>query len=82
MIFPDVKSFMGMVRGGYQPVYRPKTWSHARSRVADDGQVYQEVLITDQQGQNWAALYSLQKQPDGRWKITGVALRKADAISM
>ncbi|NJR13921.1 MAG: DUF4864 domain-containing protein [Phyllobacteriaceae bacterium] len=82
MIFPTVDSFMGMVKGGYQPVYRPKTWDFARTRTEADGTVYQEVLITDLSGQNWAALYTVQQQPDGSWKITGVSLRKSDAVSM
>jgi hypothetical protein len=81
MVFPTVESFMGMVQGGYQPVYRPKTWSHARTRT-ENGVVFQEVLITDMAGKNWAALYTLQQQPDGSWKITGVGLREADSISM
>jgi hypothetical protein len=82
MVFPDIDSFMGMVKGGYDPVYRPKTWDFARERTEADGTVYQEVLITDRNNANWAALYSLKQQPDGSWKITGVALRKSDAVSM
>lgn len=82
MIFPTLESFMGMVKGGYQPVHRPRSWDFARTRTDADGSVFQEVLITDQAGANWAALYTLQKQPDGSWKISGVALRKSDAVSM
>lgn len=82
MVFPDIDSFMGMVKGGYDPVYRPRTWDFARERTEADGTVYQEVLITDRKNANWTALYSLKQQPDGSWKITGVALRKSDAVSM
>jgi hypothetical protein len=82
MVFPDIDSFMAMVKGGYDPVYRPRTWDFARERTEADGTVYQEVLIADRKNANWTALYSLKQQPDGSWKITGVALRKSDAVSM
>jgi hypothetical protein len=81
MIFPTVDSFMNMVKGGYDPVYRAQAWDYGRERT-ENGTVYQEVLITDSKNQNWAALYTLQQQPDGAWKITGVALRKSSEVSM
>jgi hypothetical protein len=82
LFFPTVESFMGMVKGGYTPVYRPQAWDYGRVRNDPDGTVYQEVLITDQAGKNWAALYTLSQQEDGSWKITGVSLRKADTMTM
>jgi hypothetical protein len=82
LYFPTVESFMGMVKGGYSPVHRPQTWDFGRMRSEADGTVYQEVLITDQTGKNWTALYTVAQQPDGSWKITGVSLRKADTLTM
>jgi hypothetical protein len=82
LFFPTVESFMGMVKGGYTPVHRPQVWDYGRVRNDADGTVYQEVLITDQAGKNWAALYTLSQQDDGSWKITGVSLRKADTMTM
>jgi Domain of unknown function (DUF4864) len=79
--FPTVESFMGMVKGGYTAVHRPQSWEYGRVRD-EGGAVFQEVLITDQAGKNWAALYTLAQQPDGSWKITGVSLRKADTMTM
>jgi hypothetical protein len=79
--FPTVESFMGMVKSGYTAVHRPQSWEYGRVRD-EGGAVFQEVLITDQAGKNWAALYTLAQQPDGSWKITGVSLRKADTLTM
>jgi Domain of unknown function (DUF4864) len=80
--FPTVESFMGMVKSGYTPVYRPKNWDFGRVETTQTGGVMQEVLITDMTGKSWAALYTVEQQPDGNWKITGVSLKKSDAMTM
>ena len=80
--FPTVESFMGMVKSGYTPVHRPQNWEFGRTQETSTGAVAQEVLITDMTGKNWAALYTVEKQPDGNWKITGVSLKKTDALTM
>jgi Domain of unknown function (DUF4864) len=80
--FPTVESFMGMVKSGYTPVHRPQNWDFGRTQETSSGVVAQEVLITDMTGKNWAALYTVEKQPDGNWKITGVSLKKTDALTM
>ena len=80
--FPTVESFMGMVKSGYTPVYRPQNWNFGRAEINETGAVAQEVLITDMTGKNWAALYTVQQQADGNWKITGVSLKKSDALTM
>ena len=80
--FPTVESFMGMVKSGYTPVHRPQNWEFGRTLESNAGEVAQEVLITDMTGKNWAALYTVKQQPDGSWKITGVSLKKTDALTM
>ncbi len=80
--FPTVESFMGMVKSGYTPVHRPQDWDFGRVQETKAGSVMQEVLITDMTGKNWAALYTVEKQADGNWKITGVSLKKTDAMTM
>ena len=80
--FPTVESFMGMVKSGYTPVHRPQSWDFGRIKTTETGAVAQEVLITDMTGKNWAALYTVEQQADGNWKITGVSLKKTDALTM
>ncbi|PWW03928.1 uncharacterized protein DUF4864 [Hoeflea marina] len=77
-IYPDEARFFDMVKRGYQPVYRPGNFAFGRAKPADDGSgIVQEVLIHGPDGQDWTALYSLIRQPDGSLKINGVQMIKA-----
>ena len=72
-MFPDADEFMAMVRRGYAPVYRHKSFEFGVGR-ADDGKIAQTVRIIDADGNPWDALYTLEQQTDGSWKITGCVL--------
>ncbi len=79
-MYPDESRFFDMVKRGYQPVYRPGNFAFGRSKLAPDGSgLIQEVLIQGPDGQDWTALYSLERQPDGSFKINGVQMIKAAA---
>jgi Domain of unknown function (DUF4864) len=67
---------MDMVRNGYAPVYRHKSFEFGEAR-ASDGVIAQRVHIIDADGVAWEALYTLEQQPDGSLKITGCSLLKA-----
>lgn len=71
--FPTVDQFIAMVRNGYEPVYAPGEYRFGRN-VFLYGEVYQEVIVTDETGRQWQAVYTLKQQEDGSWKITGVKL--------
>ena len=73
--FPTDEIFMQMVRQGYPPVYRPRSWSFGPVRE-NSGQIEQIVDLVDSEGVQWAARYVLEKQPDGSWKITACYLLK------
>ena len=72
-IFKTTDRFIGMVKSGYGPLYNPDSYAFSRS-LEQGGSVYQEVIVTDQNGKQWQAVYTLRKQPDGTWKITGVKM--------
>jgi hypothetical protein len=74
-IFPSPETFMAMVRSGYQPVYRPKSVTFGRLRD-DNGGFIQEVFVVGPDGETYTALYSLQRQPDGSWKINGCRIAR------
>jgi hypothetical protein len=74
-MFPRPETFMNMVRNGYAPVYRHKSFEFGDARVAD-GTITQQVHIIDADGVPWEALYTLAQQPDGSVKITGCVLLK------
>ncbi|WP_394689602.1 DUF4864 domain-containing protein [Hoeflea sp.] len=79
-MYPDESRFFDMVKRGYQPVYRPGNFAFGRSKLAPDGSgLIQEVLIQGPDGHDWTALYSLERQPDGSFKINGVQMIKAAA---
>jgi hypothetical protein len=75
-IYPDTESFFEMVRKGYEPVYRPDNFAFGRSKTLPEGVIVQEVLISGAEGEDWTALYAMEKQPDGSFKIRGVQMVK------
>ena len=80
-IFPTVDEFMAMVKGGYQPVYRPQSVTFGALDQSDSGPV-QKVYVTGPDGQGYVAVYALQRQPDGTWKINGCSLARDDSPSI
>jgi len=77
-IFPTPEAFMAMVKNGYQPVYRPKSFTFGPSGQAA-GQPTQILEIVGPDGDYWTALYTLARQPDGSWKISGCVLVHSQA---
>ena len=75
-IFPAPDIFMSMVQNGYAPVYRHKSFEFGDSKT-EGGSVAQRVHIIDANGEAWEALYTLEQQADGSYKITGCSLLKA-----
>ena len=75
-IFPQIDAFMEMVRSGYAPIYRHKSFEFVRGGTTD-GKITQLVSIVDDKGVPWEALYTLERQADGSLKITGCTLLKA-----
>jgi uncharacterized protein DUF4864 len=71
---PDI--FMFMVRSGYAPVYRHRSFEFGDAKTYE-GKIYQQVHIIDANGDAWEALYTLEPQPDGTLKISGCVLKKA-----
>ncbi|QDP24240.1 DUF4864 domain-containing protein [Bradyrhizobium cosmicum] len=74
-IFPAPDIFMSMVQNGYAPVYRHKSFEFGDSK-SEGGSISQHVHIVDANGEAWEALYTLELQPNGSYKITGCSLLK------
>ena len=66
-------NFMSMVRSDYPVVYRPASVAFLKAE-GTDGDVIQPVQLVDTSGNAWLATYSLQKQKDKSWLITGCAV--------
>jgi Domain of unknown function (DUF4864) len=71
---PD--TFMFMVRSGYAPVYRHRSFEFGEAKTYE-GKIYQQVHIIDANGDAWEALYTLEPQADGTFKISACILKKA-----
>jgi hypothetical protein len=75
--FGTVDNFMAMVRAGYQPVYRPREVAFGDVRVDDGGRIVQRVLLVGPDGVPVVALYTMERQPDGSWRIAGCTLTRS-----
>ena len=74
--FHDPETFMSMVRNGYTPVYRHRSFEFGEAKITN-GTILQDVHIIDANGAAWEALYTLEPQPDGSLRISGCVLTKA-----
>jgi hypothetical protein len=75
-MYPQAGIFMEMVQRSFAPVYRHRSFEFGEARV-DGSRIAQRVHIVDANGEAWEALYTLEAQPDGTFKITGCSLLKA-----
>ncbi len=72
-IFRTADNFMAMVRQGYQPVYRPRSVSFG-DLVDIDANLIQKVYVTGPDGKRVLALYVMERQADGTWRVNGCML--------
>ena len=77
--FGTADYFLTMVERGYPPVYRPRSSRFAGLKV-EDGEIVETVNLIGPDGAAWTALYSMEQQPDGGWKISGCRLVKAEEV--
>ena len=68
------ENFMTAVRSFYEPVYRPQRMGGFTNLYVMDGQLTQPVLLIGPDGDFVVALYAMQRQRDGDWKILGCSL--------
>ncbi|TPL51433.1 DUF4864 domain-containing protein [Mesorhizobium sp. B2-4-6] len=80
-IFPTVDTFMNMVTNGYAPVRKPRSYSFGKVEQTAPGSIVQQVLIVGPDGKDYEAVYTLQQQADGSFKITGCSLRASTSVS-
>jgi len=73
-MFGSPDRFMAMVRGSYPVVYRPAAVVFLNPEWVQ-GQLVQGVHLTDASGALWLAVYSLERQPDKSWRISGCSVQ-------
>jgi hypothetical protein len=79
-MFVTPENFMDMVRSGYQPVYRPQRYAFEPSRT-EDGAIEQPVDVIGPDGRAATAIYTMERDADGQWRIAGCRLVVKPAIS-
>jgi hypothetical protein len=72
-LFSSVEIFMRMVERAYPPLWRARA-AVFRDLVIENGEPVQRVLLTGPDGRVWLALYAMERQPDGAWRIAGCTL--------
>jgi hypothetical protein len=69
----DAPHFMAMVRRGYPSVYQSRSFTFG-PLVTIDERIVQRVMITGSDGMAALALYSMEREPDGSWRIAGCTI--------
>jgi hypothetical protein len=78
-MFGDPAHFLAMVQRGYPPVYRPRSVQFG-ALVMRDGRIVQRVDIVGPDGTGELALYTMEREPDGTWRIDGCQLTEPDSV--
>jgi len=76
--FVTAENFMRMVRIAYFPVYRPKKVIFAAFRLIGSGDMIVRTLIVGPDEKTVQAIYRLQRQNDGFWRISACVLLPFD----
>jgi hypothetical protein len=80
-MFVDADHFMAMVRDRYAPVYRHRSVEFGAFEESGDEASLQATLV-DNDNVVWTALYSLRRQENGDWLISGCVLVKSEASAI
>jgi hypothetical protein len=71
--FVSPEIFSQMVRGGYPQVYRPKSVEFRELSSTEFGPT-QRLFVIGPDGHAYMAFYTMERQPDGSWRISGCHL--------
>ncbi len=80
-VFPSVEIFMGMVKRGYEPIYTNTKYGFGTVVTDNLGRPAQHVTITAANGKRYEAVYAMEKQKDGSWKIAGVQMVEIPGVN-
>lgn len=73
--FRSAETFMQMVQSGYPQVYRPRAVEFEELNLEGDRAV-QRLFFVGPDGGGSLALYFMERQPGGGWKIDGVQIQR------
>lgn len=76
---PD--NFLHLVKKHYSPIYRHRLAMFSPPEVIE-GETIQIVRVTDPDSHVWLAIYHMQREQDGSWKIDNCQLLETTSISI
>lgn len=71
--------FLDMVRRAYPAVHRPRLVEFTGLRLSD-GAVVQQVELIGPDGASELALYTMERDPAGTWRISGCTLVESERV--
>lgn len=77
--FGTPAAFLALVRSKYAALYRPRSVEFGVLTGSEPGGPVQCVFVVGSDNRPSVALYRMELQPDGQWKISGCYLTTADA---
>lgn len=75
------ESFLRLIKEQYTPIYRHRFAIFSMPEIID-GNTLQIVRLTDSDNLVWLAIYRVQQEVDGSWKIDGCKLLETTSISI
>lgn len=75
--FGTAEAFTDMVRKGYQPLLRNQSTTFLEAAIVDDD-VIQPMRIVNRDGTVLIALFSMERQSNGDWRVYGCQLAPSD----
>ncbi|MEM6490740.1 MAG: DUF4864 domain-containing protein, partial [Pseudomonadota bacterium] len=77
--FGDAATFIRMVKSGYGAIYRAADIRFGKIG-GHHGVILQQVDVTADDGEQVRAIYAMEKQPDGQWRIAGCQIVEPDGL--
>jgi hypothetical protein len=79
--YADGSAFLAMVRTAYPPVFRPRSFSFGEVML-HGGLLMQKVDIVGPDGVAASALYEMEHEADGTWRVAGCLLARPEQIQL
>ena len=80
--FGDGAHFLAMARIGYMAVIRPRSVTFGELTPEDGGKLQQKVELVGPSGEAALALYDMEHEADGSWRIAGCTLTKSERLDI
>lgn len=88
LITPSIRSQMGtpenflrIIKEEYSPIYRHLVVIFSAPQALGDA-IIQIVRLTDRESRVWLAIYNMQRDMTGNWKIDGCQLMETSVVSV